>query len=89
MARFGQFSHLWVEMAERLGLDVECLDVAWGAGVPVAEYARILAADTSRRDQGGVRHAQRDGDRRDIGRGRGARRRWMTAGMTRCCSSTA
>ncbi|MEM9735711.1 MAG: aminotransferase class V-fold PLP-dependent enzyme, partial [Pseudomonadota bacterium] len=46
MSRFGQFSGLWVEMAERLGLEVECIDVAWGAGVPVEEYRRRLAADT-------------------------------------------
>ncbi len=45
MSRFGQFSHLWVEMAQRLGLDVEVIDVAWGAGVPVAEYERRLGAD--------------------------------------------
>ncbi|MEL6204479.1 MAG: aminotransferase class V-fold PLP-dependent enzyme [Pseudomonadota bacterium] len=45
MSRFGQFSTLWVEMAERLGLDVEVVDVPWGAGVPVKEYARRLAAD--------------------------------------------
>jgi alanine-glyoxylate transaminase/serine-glyoxylate transaminase/serine-pyruvate transaminase len=45
MARFGQFSTLWVEMAERLGLDVEVVDVAWGAGVPVAEFERRLGAD--------------------------------------------
>ncbi len=45
MSRFGQFSTLWVEMAERLGLDVEVIDVAWGAGVPVKEYERRLAAD--------------------------------------------
>ncbi|MDG4647756.1 aminotransferase class V-fold PLP-dependent enzyme [Roseibacterium sp. SDUM158017] len=45
MARFGQFSTLWVEMAERLGLDVEVIDVAWGAGVPVAEFERRLGAD--------------------------------------------
>ncbi|MEE4118206.1 MAG: aminotransferase class V-fold PLP-dependent enzyme [Paracoccaceae bacterium] len=45
MSRFGQFSALWVEMAERLGLDVEVIDVAWGAGVPVKEYERRLAAD--------------------------------------------
>jgi alanine-glyoxylate transaminase/serine-glyoxylate transaminase/serine-pyruvate transaminase len=45
MSRFGQFSHLWVEMAQRLGLDVEVIDVAWGAGVPVREYARRLAND--------------------------------------------
>lgn len=46
MARFGQFSSLWVEMAERLGLDVEVVDVAWGAGTPVAEFARRLQDDT-------------------------------------------
>jgi alanine-glyoxylate transaminase/serine-glyoxylate transaminase/serine-pyruvate transaminase len=46
MARFGQFSTLWVEMAERLGLEVEVIDVAWGAGVPVAEFERRLGADT-------------------------------------------
>ncbi|MCO8145301.1 aminotransferase class V-fold PLP-dependent enzyme [Rhodovulum tesquicola] len=45
MSRFGQFSHLWVEMAERLGLDVEVIDVPWGAGCPVKEYARRLGAD--------------------------------------------
>jgi len=45
MARHGQFSTLWAEMATRLGLDVEVIDVAWGAGVPVAEFARHLAAD--------------------------------------------
>ncbi len=45
MSRFGQFSHLWVDMAERLGLDVHCIDVEWGKGVPVLEYAKILDAD--------------------------------------------
>ncbi|MEL7275249.1 MAG: aminotransferase class V-fold PLP-dependent enzyme [Pseudomonadota bacterium] len=45
MSRFGQFSGLWVEMAERLGLDVHCIDVPWGKGVPVDEYRAILAAD--------------------------------------------
>ena len=46
MSRFGQFSHLWVDMAQRLGLDVECIDVEWGAGVPVDTYAEKLRADT-------------------------------------------
>lgn len=45
MARHGQFSHLWVEMAQRLGLDVEVIDVAWGAGAPVKEIGRRLGAD--------------------------------------------
>ncbi|WP_397544492.1 aminotransferase class V-fold PLP-dependent enzyme [Roseovarius salis] len=46
MSRFGQFSLLWVDMAERLGLDVELCEVEWGKGVPVEEYARILEADS-------------------------------------------
>ncbi|MFN4130316.1 MAG: pyridoxal-phosphate-dependent aminotransferase family protein, partial [Paracoccaceae bacterium] len=45
MARHGQFSTLWAEMATRLGLTVDVVDVAWGAGVPVSEFARKLAAD--------------------------------------------
>jgi alanine-glyoxylate transaminase/serine-glyoxylate transaminase/serine-pyruvate transaminase len=45
MSRFGQFSHLWVDMAERLGLDVQVIDVEWGAGVPLADYERVLTAD--------------------------------------------
>ena len=47
MSRFGHFSHLWVEMAERLGLDVVCIDVEWGSGVPVEAYERQLATDPS------------------------------------------
>ena len=46
MSRFGQFSLLWVDMAERLGLDVDLCEVEWGKGVPVADYAAKLAADT-------------------------------------------
>ena len=45
MARHGQFSALWVEMAKRLGLDVEVIDVPWGAGVPVKEFSRRLGMD--------------------------------------------
>lgn len=45
MARHGQFSTLWAEMAQRLGLVVDLVDLAWGAGAPVAEFARRLGAD--------------------------------------------
>ncbi len=45
MARNGQFSTLWVEMAQRLGLDVEVVDVPWGAGMPVKEFSRLLGRD--------------------------------------------
>lgn len=47
MSRFGQFSHLWVDMARRLGLEVICIDVEWGRGVPVQDYESHLARDSS------------------------------------------
>lgn len=47
MSRNGQFSTLWVEMAQRLGLDVDVVDVEWGAGCPVDTFAEKLAADTN------------------------------------------
>ncbi|WP_136621143.1 MULTISPECIES: aminotransferase class V-fold PLP-dependent enzyme [Mesorhizobium] len=45
MSRFGQFSHLWVDMAERLGFQVEVIDCEWGTGVPLDIYAEKLHAD--------------------------------------------
>ncbi|MBH0239846.1 aminotransferase class V-fold PLP-dependent enzyme [Methylobrevis albus] len=45
ISRFGQFSLLWVDMCERLGLEVQIVDRPWGEGVPVEEFADILAAD--------------------------------------------
>jgi len=47
MSRFGQFSLLWVDMAERLGLKVVLCDEEWGMGVPLEKYADILAKDTA------------------------------------------
>ncbi len=49
MSRFGQFSMLWVEMAERMGLDVDVIDCEWGEGVPLEIYAERLAADKDRK----------------------------------------
>ena len=46
---FGQFSHLWADLCRRHALDVQALEVAWGKGVPVEEYERILKADTGHR----------------------------------------
>ena len=48
-ARFGQFSHLWIEMCRRLGLEVEVIEAPWGEGAPVERYAERLAADRDRR----------------------------------------
>jgi len=48
-ARFGMFSHLWIDMAQRLGLDVEVIDAEWGEGAPVERYQEALAADKGHR----------------------------------------
>jgi alanine-glyoxylate transaminase/serine-glyoxylate transaminase/serine-pyruvate transaminase len=45
-ARHGQFSHLWTEMAMRLGLDVQVIDAEWGEAAPLERMAEALAADT-------------------------------------------
>ncbi len=44
--RFGQFSHLWMNMAERLGLDVEIHEVEWGKGIPLDDLAARLKEDS-------------------------------------------
>jgi alanine-glyoxylate transaminase/serine-glyoxylate transaminase/serine-pyruvate transaminase len=48
-ARFGQFSHLWVDMCLRLGFEVEILETPWGEGAPVERYLGALAADKQHR----------------------------------------
>mmetsp|Transcript_11023 Transcript_11023/g.40394 ORF Transcript_11023/g.40394 Transcript_11023/m.40394 type:complete len:470 (-) Transcript_11023:1089-2498(-) len=47
--RYGQFSHLWIDMAQRLGLDVEILDEEWGCGADEARLQRVLEADTDKK----------------------------------------
>ena len=46
-ARFGQFSHLWIDMCERLGLNVQIVECEWGTGVPMEKFREILSADKS------------------------------------------
>ncbi len=43
--RFGQFSHLWYDLACRIGLNVDLIETPWGEGVPIAKFKRILAKD--------------------------------------------
>lgn len=43
--RFGQFSHLWIELARQLGFEVEVLECEWGVGAPVDRIEAALAAD--------------------------------------------
>jgi len=43
--RFGQFGHLWMDMARRLGFDVECHEVEWGKGIPLDALEARLKED--------------------------------------------
>jgi alanine-glyoxylate transaminase / serine-glyoxylate transaminase / serine-pyruvate transaminase len=45
-ARNGMFSHRWIDMCRRHGLDVEVIETPWGAGLPADRYQEILTADT-------------------------------------------
>lgn len=44
-SRFGQFSHLWIDMVNRLGFKTEIIDCDWGEGVPVERYLEALERD--------------------------------------------
>ncbi|MEN8259757.1 MAG: aminotransferase class V-fold PLP-dependent enzyme, partial [Pseudomonadota bacterium] len=44
--RFGQFSHLWIEMARRLGLNVDFAEVPWGEGIPLEGLEQRLKQDS-------------------------------------------
>ena len=46
-ARNGMFSHRWIDMCERHGLDVTVIETTWGHGLPADRYGEVLAADTS------------------------------------------
>ena len=49
VGRNGMFSHRWIDMCERHGLDVIVLDAPWGEGLPVARYQEVLANDANHR----------------------------------------
>lgn len=46
-ARNGMFSHRWIDMCQRHGLNVEIVETPWGEGLPADRYQEILAADTN------------------------------------------
>lgn len=50
--RFGQFSHQWIDMMERLGLEVEVIELEWGEGAPAETIARALQADRAHKIEG-------------------------------------
>lgn len=49
IARYGMFSHRWIDLCERHGLDVQIIECEWGTGAPADKFAEALSADTDRR----------------------------------------
>ncbi|RVU21667.1 aminotransferase class V-fold PLP-dependent enzyme [Methylobacterium oryzihabitans] len=48
-SRFGQFSTLWIDLAQRVGLDVEVQDEEWGRGADPDRIEEALRADREHR----------------------------------------
>lgn len=46
VARYGVFSHRWIDLCERHGLDVHVIECAWGLGAPAEQFEAILSGDT-------------------------------------------
>lgn len=45
VARNGMFSHRWIDMCQRHGLDTQVVETPWGEGLPADRYEEILKAD--------------------------------------------
>ncbi|RLK11235.1 L-aspartate--glyoxylate aminotransferase BhcA [Ruegeria conchae] len=45
VARYGVFSHRWIDLCERHGLDVQIVECTWGTGAPADRFEAILSAD--------------------------------------------
>ncbi len=43
--RNGMFSHKWIDMCHRHGLDVQIIETPWGHGIPAGQMAEALMAD--------------------------------------------
>ena len=46
VARYGMFSHRWIDMCQRHGLDVQIIECPWGSGAPADKFQEALSADT-------------------------------------------
>ncbi len=47
VARYGMFSHRWIDLCQRHGLDVRIIECPWGSGAPADKFAEALDADKS------------------------------------------
>lgn len=48
-ARHGMFSHRWIDLCTRHGLDMEVIEAEWGEGLPADRFEAALVADTGHR----------------------------------------
>ena len=46
IARYGMFSHRWIDLCQRHGLDVQIIECPWGSGAPEDLFESILSEDT-------------------------------------------
>jgi len=51
-SRYGQFSALWIDLAQRIGLDVQILDEEWGTGTHPEHIHAVLEADKEHKIKG-------------------------------------
>ena len=73
-ARFGMFSHRWIDMCQRHKLNVQIIETPWGQGIPHDEIAKALRADKDRTIKAvlATHNETATGVRSDIGRLRAA-----------------
>jgi alanine-glyoxylate transaminase/serine-glyoxylate transaminase/serine-pyruvate transaminase len=45
-ARYGMFSHRWIDLCQRHGLNVEIIEEEWGNGAPADRFEEALTADS-------------------------------------------
>lgn len=72
--RFGQFSHLFIQMARALGYTVDVIEAPWGDTIPVEQVEQMLREDTAQAYKGvlTVHNETATGVTADIGAVRGA-----------------
>src|SRR6056297_2665821 len=78
VARYGMFSHRWIDMCERHGLNVQIIECPWGSGAPADKFEEALRADTAHKIKAVlVTHNETaTGVRSDIGAVRGEMEAW-------------
>jgi alanine-glyoxylate transaminase/serine-glyoxylate transaminase/serine-pyruvate transaminase len=73
-ARFGMFSHRWIDMCQRHRLNVQIIETPWGEGIPHDRIAEALRSDKDRSIKAvlATHNETATGVRSDIGRLRAA-----------------